>query len=130
MVERVLVVGLLIAGLEVLQGILRVRLLNHPLGDHRARQVGVFTGSAMILLVTWLFRTWIGADTRSELLEAGAIWVVQILGLDLAVGRWVFRFTWARIARDFDPRRGGLLGIGMLVLFFAPLIVAELTRAH
>ncbi len=50
---RALVIWLLIAAAEVLHGILRVRLLNRRVGDHRARQIGVFSGSAIILLIAW-----------------------------------------------------------------------------
>lgn len=41
-------------------------------------------------------------------------------------GRLVFRASWQRLASDFDFRQGGLLAIGMAVLFFAPLIAAKL----
>ena len=45
---------MLIAAAEVLHGVLRVSLLNRRVGDHRARQIGVFTGSAIILIISWL----------------------------------------------------------------------------
>jgi hypothetical protein len=32
------------------------------------------------------------------------------LAFDIAFGRLYFRFPWHRIAADFDPRKGGLLG--------------------
>jgi len=35
-------------------------------------------------------------------------------------------FSWVRILSDYDPRRGGLLVIGMLVLAFSPLLAARL----
>ena len=46
-------VWLLLAAAEVLQGIVRVRLLNRRVGDHRARQIAVFTGSEIILAIAW-----------------------------------------------------------------------------
>jgi len=119
-IGRALLIGLLIAGLEILQGMLRVRYLNRPLGDHRARQVGVLVGSVVILIVAWWFDPWIGASGPTELLVVGAVWLGVMLTLDLVFGRLVFRFSWSRIRRDFDVRRGGLLGIGMLVVFVAP----------
>jgi hypothetical protein len=33
--------------------------------------------------------------------------------------------SWDRIASDFDPRRGGLLAFGMLVILVAPRLVAQ-----
>jgi hypothetical protein len=54
MVFKALLAWLLIAVAEVLHGILRVRFLNRKVGDHRARQIGVFTGSAIFLVIAWL----------------------------------------------------------------------------
>lgn len=128
MIGRALVIWLLIAGLEVLQGILRVRFLNRPLGDHRARQVGVLIGSMVVLGIAWLFGPWIRAVSVTERIEVGVLWFTLMLAFDLVFGRLVFRFSWRRIGRDFDVRRGGLLGLGMLVVLLAPLLVTWLGR--
>ena len=41
-------------------------------------------------------------------------------------GRLVFRASWQRLASDFDFRKGGLLSIGMLILFAAPFLATKL----
>ncbi len=119
-------VWLLIAVAEVMHGILRVRLLNRRVGDHRARQIGVFTGSGIILIIAWFSVPWLGTSTVQELIWVGSLWLTLMLAFEIAFGRLVFRASWERIAADFDFRKGGLLSIGMLVLLFAPLIVGKL----
>jgi len=126
MILRAFVVWLVIAAAEVFQGALRVRFLNRRVGDRRARQIGVFTGSGLILAIAWLALPWIGADTELRLLGVGCLWLALMLAFDLAFGRLVFRAPWSRILSDFDLRRGGLLGLGMLILLAAPLLVAKL----
>ena len=126
LILRASLVWLPIAGFEVLQGILRVRFLNSRVGDHRARQIGVITGSGLIFGVTWFTVPWIGAETWPELVAVGLLWFTLMLTFDLTFGRLVFRFPWKRIAADFDLRRGNFLGIGMLFIFAAPLLVAKL----
>jgi len=121
---RAFLVWLVIAGAEVGQGILRIRFLNRRVGDRRARQIGVGTGSVLILLIAWATAPWVGAGSTSERVMVGGLWLILMLAFDLAFGRWVFHVSWQRIARDFDVRQGGLLGLGMLVLLFAPLLVA------
>ena len=121
---RALIIWFLVAGAEVLQGILWVRFLNRRVGDRRARQIGVITGSGIIFAITWFALPWIGAHRVLDLLVVGMLWLVLMLALDVFFGRMVFRFSWSRIARDFDPRRGGWLGVGMLILFAASLLVA------
>jgi hypothetical protein len=126
MLFKALQIWMLIAVAEVLHGILPVRLLNRRVGDHRARQIAVFTGSAIILVIAWFTVPWIGAFSTSQLLGIGVLWLLLMLAFEIAFGRLVFRVSWQRIAADFDFSKGGLLSIGMAVLLFAPLLVAKL----
>lgn len=126
MLSKAVVVGLVIGLAEVAQGILRVRLLNRRVGDHRARQIGVFTGSVIILAIAWLTVPWVGPVTTGQQLGVGGLWVVLMLGLEVGFGRLMFRASWNRIAADFDPRLGNLLVFGMLVLLLSPLLVTKL----
>ena len=126
MLLRALLIGLLMAAAEVSLGILRVRFLNPRVGDQRARQIGVGTGSVIILVIAWFAVPWIGAPSAAGLLGVGLLWLVLMLALDLGFGRFVFRLSWKRIAEDFDLRRGRWLPVGMLILFLAPLLVAKL----
>jgi len=129
MILRATLIWLTIAVAEVVHGYLRVKYLNRHVGDRRARQIGVFTGSALIFGIAWWSSLWIGAGTRSQQLFVGLLWLVAMLGFDVVFGRLIFRASWERILGEFDPRRGGLLGFGMAFLFFAPLLVAKL-RGH
>jgi hypothetical protein len=43
MLLKAILVWMLIAAAEVLQGIVRIRFLNPRVGDLRARQIGMFT---------------------------------------------------------------------------------------
>ncbi|MBK9138380.1 MAG: hypothetical protein IPM17_06385 [Verrucomicrobia bacterium] len=123
---RALLIGLLIAAAEVAQGILRMRWLNPRVGDRRARQWGVVTGSLLILVIAWLTVPWVGVASAAQAFTVGVVWLGMLLALDIGFGRWVFRVPWERILREFDPRRGGWLAGGMLVLLAAPWIVGRL----
>ncbi|SRR6266404_9729568 len=103
-----------------------VRLLNRRVGDHRARQIGVFIGSGVILVIAWLSTPWIGATSTRQLLGVGLLWLVLMLGFEVAFGRLVLQASWKRLASDFDFRKRGLLSIGMVVLIVAPLLAAKL----
>lgn len=122
---RAAVVCALLAVVETVHGIARVRFLNRRLGDHRARQVAVLTGSTLLLGVTWLTLPWIAPPDAPAALGIGALWVVGMLSFELSLGRFVFHLPWCRIAADFDLRRGGLLGFGFLVLAAAPWLVGR-----
>jgi hypothetical protein len=122
---RVVYVCCLLAVVETAHGLLRVRFLNRRLGDHRARQVAVFTGSALILAVAWVTLPWIGPTDARAALGVGALWAAGMLAFEVALGRFVFRLPWSRVAADFDLRQGGLLGLGFVVLTAAPWLVGR-----
>ena len=124
MAWRALLVFALIAVVETVHGILRVRLLNRRLGDRRARQVGVLTGSGLILLVAVATAPWLAVRSAAEAMAVGAAWMGLMLGFEIGLGRLAFGVPWSRIAADFDPRRGGWLGLGFLVLGAAPWLAA------
>lgn len=125
MLLRALIVWVVIALAETIHGILRVRLLNRRIGDHRARQIGVGTASLIILAIAWLTLPWIAPTSPGDALAIGTLWLAAMLAFEISLGRFVFHASWDRIASDFDLRRGGLLGFGMLILFFAPLLSAR-----
>ena len=120
LLSKALLIGLLIAAAETIQGILRVRWLNRRLGDKRARQLAVVPGSLVILLIAWWFTPWIGIRTPLDAFATGLLGVGLMLAYDVSLGRLVFHFPWSRLRADLDPRQGGMLGLGMIVLGLAP----------
>jgi hypothetical protein len=111
---------------ETLHGILRMAFLTPRLGDRRARQVGVFSGSVIILTIGWYLVPWIEPRSVKESLSAGALWVILMLAFELALGRLVLGYSWQRLTEDYNLCNGGFLGLGMMVLFLTPLITAKL----
>jgi hypothetical protein len=126
MLWKAAVAWLVIVLAETLHGILRVVFVTPKLGDRRARQVGVLSGSVIILLLGWCMVPWIGPSSRQESLMTGALWVSLMLAFELALGRLVFGYSWQRLTEDYDLCKGGFLGLGMTVLFLTPLIAAKL----
>lgn len=60
MILRAFAVWFLIALAEVVNGKLRVRLLNRRPGDRQARRVAVFSGSVFLLAIAGLTIPWLG----------------------------------------------------------------------
>src|SRR5690348_15778146 len=98
MIIKALVIWILIAVAEVVHGSLRVSLLNRHVGDHRARQIGVFTGSVIILIISWLTVPWLGASNNGQLFSIGFLWLALMLAFEIALGRLVFHASWQRLA--------------------------------
>lgn len=111
---------------ESLHGIVRVLLLEPYVGDHKARQIAVFTGSAIILTIAVLFVQWLRAERTSELIKVGLLWLCLTVGFEILLGRGVLKYSWERMASDYNLFEGGLLPIGLLVLALSPLLAKKL----
>jgi hypothetical protein len=114
----------LLMAAETLQGLWGVKVLTIWVGDEFARDVGVFTGSLIILLIAFACIGWISARDPKVLLMVGATWVALTISYEAVLGRIAFARSWSEIAADFDVSRGRLLPFGLLVLLFAPLLAA------
>ncbi len=125
-VLRGVAVWLVIILVEVLHGIARTLFLAPVLGDFRARQVAVFTGSFLILCVATLFIRWVRPAHIGEAISVGIVWLVLTVAFEVGFGLYVVHATWSRIASDYNLLQGGLLPIGLLVLTAAPLIAAKI----
>ena len=123
---KALVIWLVLLCVEFTHGTLRVLFLAPRLGDFLSRQIGVFTGSLLILLVVYFFAPWLGRPTTRSLLTIGAIWFVLTIGFELAMG--AFLFPVSRMLEDYDLLHGGLLPLGLVFLLFSPLLAFRLRR--
>jgi hypothetical protein len=101
------------------------RLLLEPhLGDLPARHMSVLTGAVLIILVFWFTLKWLGPQPGWRWWEMGLLWLTLTLAFEIGLGR-AAGMSWDRIASDFDPRRGGFLALGMLVILVTPRVLAE-----
>lgn len=125
---RAVAVWLLLMLAETAHGIVRGALLAPVLGDFRARQVSVLTGSMLILFITWQTTAWLRLAGPRQALLAGGLWAMLTIGFEAGLGRLVLGYDWAGIAADFDLTRGGLLPLGLMFMAVAPWLVGEHRR--
>lgn len=127
LLHRACIVWLLIILLESLSGTLRELFVKPLLGDLPARQLGVATGSLLILLLAWRSATWLNARSLRAQFAVGGLWLALTLAFELSLGL-ALGMNSERLLSDYDLTRGGLMGIGLLILLLAPAIGALLTR--
>ena len=125
MILRSLLVWASLMLIETAHGILRSQYLAPLLSDFRSRQIGVATGSVLILGATILVFPWMRARSARSYLAIGVLWVVLTVGYEFSLGR-LLGLPWSRLLADYDLPRGGLLPIGLLVMALAPLIAARI----
>src|SRR5689334_19316746 len=111
--RRALALWFLLISLECLHGLWRMKVLSLWIGDFPARQVCVFTSSALILFVTYVCIEWIPATETRSLLGIGLTWSGLTLGFDLSFGHFVLRRSWEDLAADFNLLHWGMFPIGL-----------------
>lgn len=114
---------------EILHGIARGVLLVPYVGQFRSNQIGVFTGSAIILAIAIVFARWLGATRPSQSFGIGFLWLVLTLAFELLFGRLVVGASWDRLFSDYNVLQGGLMPLGMIVLVLSPWIAVKVRKA-
>jgi hypothetical protein len=91
---RTLLLWCAIIAAESVHGTLRELLLAPRLGSLPARQVAVFTGSAIVFAIAFAGIRWLAPRGRRACLATGAAWVALTVGSDSATaGRGSSRTT-------------------------------------
>jgi len=107
---RALSVWLALICAEILHGITRGMFLVPHVGEFRSNQIGVFTGSIIILVIALAFVRWIGATRTANLLAIGGLWLILTLAFEVLFGRFVVGASWESACGDHDGSRGGVPG--------------------
>jgi hypothetical protein len=109
-----------IIAVETVHRVLRKLLLVPLVGDLPARQIGVAIGSLLVFTVAYHCIRWIAAKTKVQLLGVGLLWAALTILFEIGMGRLVFDLPWERLTEDYDPWRGGFLGLGLLFMAISP----------
>jgi hypothetical protein len=125
-VGRTVFVWLLLMATETVHGVARTVWLSPAVGDFRARQIAVFTGSVLIVLIACLTIRWFPVRNRRTLFSIGTLWVVLTLLFEIGLGRFVLGLSWQRLASDYNILEGGVLPIGLLVMASSPWLAARI----
>lgn len=126
MLLKALLIGLLLLIAEVINGNIRVRLWHRQFGKQQAKQLSFLSGVALIYTLCWFTLPWVSPRDFTDCYRVGLVWLLMMLLLEIYFAKQVFKLSWANIIEDFNPLKGNLLSLGMLLLFFSPAVVFSL----
>jgi hypothetical protein len=126
LIKRASIVWLFMMAAETLHGVVREVMIAPLIGDFRARQVAVLSGTILIFLISFVFTRWLKGSSVKDFLLVGGLWVLLTLGFEILLGRFAIGMTWARIFSDYDLSNGGLMAVGLLAMCLTPLVTAKL----
>lgn len=111
---------------EILHGVLRAIFLVPLVGEFRSDQIGVFSGSLIVIAIAATTVRWIGCHTNRELLITGLLWVVLTVAFEFLFGLLVVQMTVDELTASYRIEQGGLMPLGLLIMLFSPLIATKL----
>lgn len=118
MIFKTLVIFLVIAFGEILNGNLRIRVLIRHFGKNRAKFMSFALGITFIYVISFLSLPWIGPMNYQDCFIIGFIWVLLMFLVDLYFAIKVFHKKWQIVVEDLNLLKGNYLGLGMVLLFF------------
>ena len=124
---RAIAVWVLLMFAETVHGVARTLFLAPAVGDFRARQLAVVSGSLLMLAISCLTIRWLQPRATRSLVSIGVMWVVLTLAFEIGLGRLV-GYSWNRIASDYNLLHGGLMPLGLGVMAMAPWIASRFRR--
>ncbi|OIO04344.1 MAG: hypothetical protein AUJ49_03035 [Desulfovibrionaceae bacterium CG1_02_65_16] len=116
------------AGIALLVGTLRVKLLEPNLGERVAHVVGTILVCAGIMAAIQLFVAASGLSGTWPLMRIGAFWTVLTVAFEFVFGRLVLRKSWAALFADYNFFNGRVWLLVLLTTFYGP-VVAGMLRA-
>jgi len=124
---RACVVWAALAVAMVTLGTARDRLLAPRVGELPAHQVSCFAGSLLVLAVGYGALPWLGVVEAPTLqLGIGVFWLLLTLPFELIFGHWVAGRSWSRLLENYNPLRGRLLVLVLVVILLAPRLAGLL----
>lgn len=113
---------------ESVHGTLRQLFLAPLVGDFTARRIAFFTGILLIFGITYLFFDLIKAPSVKSLFVVGLTWMILTALFEFGLGIFVLNYSWERMFEDYDLSRGGLMGLGLIFMFFVPYLAAKFQK--
>jgi len=124
------VIGLfiLVAASEMLNGIARTLFLNKRVGVMNAKRISLLPALALCLLICYYYVPLLNIKTDGGLLLLGMSLSLFMGVFDVVVARFIVKARWETILDDFNIMKGNLLGFGMLVMAWCPLLASRIGR--
>lgn len=114
---------------ETVNGIVRELFITPRLGGVSARRVSFGVAVVLILAIAMLSASLFSKLTNFGRVLAGAARAVLTFCVEVFLIGSIAGISTKRMVADYDPRRGLLMGFGMLYLIAAPTIGHLLRRA-
>lgn len=117
---------MMLASVETLHGIARTIFVVPKIGNKRAKQYSVISGTLLAFAVCYIMVPWLDIHVGYQLVLVGLVLAVFMATFDIVLARFVVKLKWKFIINDFNPAKGNYLIFGMISLIIIPYAVMKL----
>jgi len=117
---------LMLASVETLHGIARTIFIVPKIGNKRAKQYSVISGTLLAFAVCYIMVPWLDINVEYQLILIGLVLAVFMAVFDIVLARFVVKLKWEFIINDFNPAKGNYLIFGLILLIIIPCIVMKI----
>jgi hypothetical protein len=114
------------AGIAILCGALRVKLLEPMMGEAAAHVVGTVVACLGIMAAIQLFVAASGLKDTWPLMRIGAFWTALTICFEFAFGRLVLKKSYDELFADYNFLKGRVWLLVPLTTFYGPVIAGML----
>lgn len=114
------------AGIAVICGALRVKLLEPRLGEPVAHVVGTLLVCVLLLSAIQLFVAASGLTDTWPLMRIGAYWTLLTICFELAFGRLVLKKDFDELFADYNIFKGRVWLLVLVTTFWGPVLAGML----
>jgi len=114
------------AGIALLCGALRVKLLEPRLGERAAHVIGTLVVCVALMAAIQLFVAAAGLTGTWPLMRIGAFWTVLTVAFEFGFGRLVMKKSWEALFADYNFFNGRVWLLVPLTTFYGPVIAGML----
>jgi hypothetical protein len=118
----------MLASVETLHGIARTIFVVPKIGNKRAKQYSVISGTVLAFAVCYIMVPWLNINVDYQLILIGLVLTVFMASFDIILARFVVKMKWESIINDFNPAKGNYLIFGMILLIIIPYVVMKIKR--
>jgi hypothetical protein len=122
---RALAAWLVLLAAMMVNGSIRVLVLQPRLGEDTARQAACGTGILLVFGLTALLLPRLGGAAAPSPLTVGVCWLACTVAFEFLFGHYVAGASWASLLEDFDVSRGRLWSLVLLSVLAAPWAVSR-----
>ncbi|PHO08644.1 hypothetical protein CPG37_13435 [Malaciobacter canalis] len=122
MIVKILLGFILIAIVETINGIIRIKILQKYFRKY-TKIISFLLGYLWIVIITKLFLSFINPETLFESFIVGLSWAIMMIIFDIFIGKVIFRLSWKSILNDFNIFKGNYLSFGIILIVFTPMLI-------